>query len=193
MRVSVFIITASLAVLFGWLFWPSAPEIGAHELSRADGKPRFDVTKYPRVERPANLSLPQRIAWEWAQYKWRHRKRNPATYSFPATPVQPCSIHGLLNQCMEVSGTRYYIAVEIAGGIDFGHTNVLNGAQWIAGIEKALESSTNAICYDYAKKRNFVDGLVLIRERRGVVKVLPRTKLADYERAGLCKAPPQGR
>ena len=40
-------------------------------------------------------------------------------------------------------------------------------------------------CYDYAKKGTFDDSLLLIRERPGVVKVVPRTKLAEYQAAGL--------
>jgi hypothetical protein len=70
----------------------------------------------------------------------------------------------------------------------FGSTNALNGAQWVAAFEHAVETSNPVVCYDYAKKRNFQDSLLLIRERLGVVKVVPRTKLAEYQKAGLVKA-----
>src|SRR5436853_7865741 len=104
------------------------------------------------------------------EYQRRHGKPNPTAWSFPATPVQPCSIEGLLNQCMEVSGTHYLVAVEIAGGgVQFGSTNVLNGAQWVAAFEHALETNSSVLCYDYAKKRNFEDSLLLIRQGRGLV------------------------
>jgi hypothetical protein len=39
-----------------------------------------------------------------------------------------------------------------------------------------------------AKKRNFQDTLLLIRENPRLVKVVPRSKLADYQKAGLVKA-----
>ena len=43
-------------------------------------------------------------------------------------------------------------------------------------------------CYDYAKKRNFQDTLLLIRETPRLDKVVPRTKLAEYQKARLVKA-----
>jgi hypothetical protein len=177
-----------LAALVAWLAWPSDPERNPYDLSRADGKSRFYATTYPRTQRPANLTLLQRLTWEWVQYRQRHGKRNPAAYSFPGRPVQLCGIQGLLNQCMEVSGTQYLIAVEIAGSVEFGSTNALNGSQWVAAFEHAIETSERVVCYDYAKKRNFQDTLLLIRERPGLVKVVPRSKLAEYQKAGLVEA-----
>ena len=93
---------------------------------------------------------------------------------------------------MEVSGTQYLVAVEIAGVVEFGTTNSLNGALWVAAFENALENSRPVVCYDYAKKRNFQDTLLLIRETRGVVKVIPRSKLDDYRKAGLVKGGSEG-
>ena len=176
-----------IAVFMGLLFWPSSSQISPFDLSREDGRSRFYATTYPKTEAPPNLTLPQRLSWAWMQYQRRHRKRNPAACSFPATPVQLCSIHGLLNQCMEVTGTRYLIAVEIAGGVEFGSTNSLSGAQWVTAVEHAVETSKAVVCYDYAKKRNFQDTLLLVRGRSGVVKVVPCTKLAEYQKAGLVK------
>jgi len=171
-----------------WLAWPSKLGMDTIELSRADGRSRFWATVYPKTQGPPNLTLRQRLQWEWVQFKRHHGKQNSAAYSFPASPVQPCSIHGLLSQCMEVTGTHYLIGVEIAGAVEFGSTNVLNGTQWVAAFEHAIETSEPVICYDYAKKQNFQDTLLLIRERPGLVKVVPRTKLGDYQRAGLVKA-----
>jgi hypothetical protein len=188
LRLWVLGVALGLAALYGWLLWPSDREINPYDLSRADGKSRFYDTTGPRSEMPRNLGLPQRLRWTWTQYQWEHRKRNPSAYTFPAMPVQPISIEGLLNQCMEVTGTHYFIAVELAGSLEFGHTNSLSGTQWVAAVEKAIEASGPVICYDFAKKRNFQDRLVLIRERPGLVKVVPRTKLSDYEQAGLIRA-----
>jgi hypothetical protein len=181
-------IVLGIAAFFGWLFWPGQSGTSPFELSRADGRPRFYVTTYSKTEVPPNLSLRERLFWAWREYQRRHGKRKPAAYSFPATPVRLCSIDGLLSQCMEVGGTRYLIAVEIAGAVEFGNTNARNGAQWVAAFEHAIESSDPVVCYDYAKKQNFQDTLMVIRERPGVVKIVPRTKLAEYQNAGLVKA-----
>jgi hypothetical protein len=177
-----------LAVFILLLAWPSESGINPSELSRADGRPRFYATTYSKMQAPPNLTLAQRLFWAWDQYQRRHGKRNPLAYSFAASPLQLCSIHGLLSQCMEVTGTRYLIAVEIAGAVEFGITNALNGAQWVAAFEHAIETSNPVICYDFAKKRNFQDTLLLVRERPGLVKVLPRSKLTEYQKAGLVKA-----
>ena len=179
-----------LAAFIGLLFWPSRSQIGPVELSREDGRSRFCRTTYLKTQPPPNLTLPQQLFWRWAQFK-RRSKPNPAAYTFPACPVQPCSIDGLLNQCMEVSGTRYLIAVEIGGAVEFGHTNALNGAQWVAAFERAIETSGPVVCYDWTKKRNFQDTLLLIREKPHLVKVVPRSKLAEYQKLGLVKADPQ--
>src|SRR2546428_12330079 len=154
---------------------------------RGGGVPRCGPRAYQGRHNPPNLPLRQRAFWAWTQYKRRHGKPNPAAYSFPATPVQPCSIGGLLNQCMEVAGTQYFIAVEIGGAVEFGSTNALNGVQWVAAFEHAIETSSPVVCYDYAKKRSFQDTLLLIRETHRVVKIVPRTKLAEYQEAGLVK------
>jgi hypothetical protein len=176
-----------LAVLVGWLAWPSDSELNPYELSREDGRSRFYATTYAEPQVPPNLTLPQLLSWKWIRYKQRHGKPNPAAYTFPARPVGSCSIVGLLNQCMEISGTRYLIAVEIAGAVEFGSTNALNGAQWVAAFEHAIETSDPVICWDYTKKRKFDDTLLLIREKRGVVKVVPRSKVAEYQKEGLVK------
>jgi hypothetical protein len=127
----------------------------------------------------------------WIDLKRRYGKPNPASYSFPASPVALCSVSGLLNQCMEVSGTQYLIGVEAAGAaVEFGNTNVLNGTQWVAAFETAIEKSEPVMCYDYAKKRNFHDTLLLIHEKPRLVKIIPRSKLSDYQKAGLVKRDP---
>ena len=178
-----------IAAFVAWLAWPSSESgIDPFTLSHADGRSRFYTTTYSKMQTSPNLPLRQRLFWAWRQYQQRYGKRNPAAYSFPASPVRTCSIGGLLNQCMEVTGTRYLIAVEIAGAVEFGSTNALNGAQWVAAFEHAIETSDAVICYDYAKKRNFQDTLLLIRERPRLVKIVPRSKLAEYQQAGLVKA-----
>ena len=176
-----------LAAFFGLLLWPVNPGISPIDLSREDGRSRFYTTTFSKMVMPPNLTLRDRLFWTWRKYQRLYEKRNPTACSFAASPVQLWSIHGLLNQCMDVTGTRYWIAVEIAGAVEFGSTNALNGAQWVAAIEHAIEASNPVVCYDYSKRRNFQDTLVVIRERPGVVKIVPRTKLGEYEKAGLVR------
>jgi hypothetical protein len=47
---------------------------------------------------------------------------------------------------MEFTGTQYLLAVAIAGEVEFGTTNSLNGAPWASAIEQAIETSKPAIC-----------------------------------------------
>jgi hypothetical protein len=186
-RFVVLVPTLIVAVLIGWQFWPAAPELSVHDLSRVDGQSRFYETRYSLPVMPENLSLTQKIYWKWQDYRQRHGKQT-RTCTFPATPVRACSIPGLLAQCMEVTGTRYFLAVEIAGGVDFGHTNALNGSQLATAFESAIETNGPTICYDYATKKNFNDTLLLIREKPGQVKIVPCSKLAEYQRLGLIRS-----
>jgi len=182
----------ALAVLCGWAFWPVGPQESPYDLSRADGKSRFFRSDFHiNVQMPPNLPLLQQLHWHWQEYRRRHGKPNLATYSFPPCSNQLFSIQAILNQSTEVSGTRYLIAVEIAGPVSFRTTNTLSGPQWTAAVEHTLETTDNVICYDYAQKRNFEDSLLLIREKPGEVKVVPRTKLAAYQSAGLVKREPR--
>jgi hypothetical protein len=180
----------SLLGFIAWVAWPSDKVASVTELSRADGKPRFEATSYAKGDL-SGQSLRQRLSWYWREYS-RRAKPNPAAYSFPARPVRPCLIEGLLNQCMEISGTTYLISVEVLGGtVDFGYTNGLNGAQWVSSFENAITNQA-VLCYDYAEKRGFQDRLLLVYEGESLVKVVPRSKLPEYERAGLIKTTKPG-
>ncbi len=191
LRLRVVLLALALAGVVGWLVLSnlaqSEAEKNPYEMSRADGRPRFVVTKYAKYFVPPDAGVWQRLHMAWINFERRHHMIR-TTFSFPATPVRPCSIDGLLAQCMEVTGTRYLIAVEIAGAVEFGNTNTLSGPQWVAAFENALQASKTVMCYDYATKRNFEDNLLLIREKPGLVKVVPLSKLADYQKAGLADA-----
>ena len=172
-----------------WLLWPADPENrDPFALSRADGKSRFFVTTYSLREMPTNLSIGQRVIWLWMDYRRRHGRPWGKPLFGPCKGAA-CSIHGILDQCMEATGTRYLIAVEIAGEVEFDTTNVLNGVQFAQAFEHAIETSKPVHCYDFAKRRNFMDTLLVIHERPGLVKIVPATKLADYQKAGLLKMP----
>ena len=183
-----FLVTViAIAVFVGWVTWPDESGTNPLELSRGDGKPRFHATSYSKIEFPPGTGLYERIVWTWLDFRRRHSKKNPAAYSFSPRPIQSHSISGMLNQCMEVTGTQYLISVEVLGGtFDFNNTSPLTGSQWVAAIEGALQ--TNIVdCFDYTKKRRFEDTLLLIRERPDLVKVVPRSKLSEYQNAGLVK------
>lgn len=150
-----------------------------------DGSPRFVETTYSTRGDSPGATLWQRLFMAYFDFQRRHGKKNPAGWSFPAGTIQPCSVHGLLNQCMEVTGTRYLIAQEAAAGsVRFGHTNILNGAQWVASFEAALQTN-QPDCFDFFAKGTRKENLLLIREKSGVVKVIPPSRLADYQKAGL--------
>lgn len=136
------------------------------------GPPAFLATKLPRLEAPHNATLGHRLWLVYVRIHERFRTRNPAAYRFGPSPIGPCSLDGLLNQCMQVTGTRYLIAREALGGVVyFGHTNTLNGAQWVAAFEQTLRTN----------------GMILLSNKAGVVKVIPKTKLDAYRKAGLVK------
>jgi hypothetical protein len=72
-----------------------------------------------------------------------------------------------------LTGTRYLIAREaVERTVNFGTTNTLNGTQWTAALERALRG----------------DGLLMLSNKAGVVKVIPKDNLEEYRKAGLVKA-----
>jgi len=83
------------AALLTWPAWLATQERDPLELSNADGKSRFYATAYREMEPPANVCLAQRLVWHCTQYTKRYRKPNPTLWSFPASPVGPCSVQGL--------------------------------------------------------------------------------------------------
>jgi hypothetical protein len=48
--------------------------------------------------------------------------------------------HGLLNQCHDVSGVQFFIDKQVASGsVMFGHTNTMNGPEWVAAFTNAVQ------------------------------------------------------
>jgi len=106
------------------------------------------------------------------------------TYSFGASPVQLCSVEGLLSQCAKVTGNRYFLANELqAAAVQFGHTNVLTGRQWVAAFEAALQ--TNGAVVSVTGPAFGTNLCAVIREPGRIVKVLPASKVEAYGAAGL--------
>jgi RNA polymerase sigma factor (sigma-70 family) len=108
---------------------------------------------------------------------------HPENTTFPASAssVQRCSISGLLNQCMDLSGWRYLIDKDVAAGtVAFGNDRALNGEEWITAFENALQNNTPQ-WWD-AKAKHFRQGnLVLIRyPAQKTILVLPKDKAGKY-------------
>ena len=141
-----------------------------------DNRPAFIATAKPTIDTGplSNLPLQKKIYVIYLKLKYRIAppKPNPAGYSFSPRADRPCKIHGLLNQCSQMTGTRYLIAREARGdSIDFGHAKTLNGTQWVAAFEEALQ-------------RNGYD---VVREKSGAVKIIPHNIVTEYEEAGLVR------
>ena len=178
---SLFLAAVTLVLLLRWE--SQAPEKSS--FSASDPTPRYLETTYPIAGLPPNPTLRDRFFVDVQNFMIRHGRKNPGAWTFSATPVRRCSIHGLLNQCMQVTGTRYLIDPEAAcGSVEFGHTNSLTGAQWVATFEGALQTNQPE-CLDLVTHHLYRTNLVLIRERPGLVKVISQKRLAEFQRAGL--------
>ena len=164
----------------------------------------FDVSAYVATKRvkfftpQTNGSLKNRIVSSY--FSWQEdrqfRHPHPENWSFPATPVgSSSSIMGALNQCMSPSGRSYFMSQGVSAGIfQFGHTNTLDGTQWVAGVEAALQSPATQTL-DLKSHKMVTGGLVLIRfpEQRAVL-VLTQPEAVEFRRtnsAGIETPPTQ--
>jgi len=150
--------------------------VAIHEIRKPTFNPNdFWATSYPTISSSASPEVVQMMT-----NMYGHQLDS----TFPATPVQGCSIEGLLDQCMEVSGTRYYLDKDLAAGtVNFGHQKDLSGAEWVAAFEKALETGKPQ-WWEMKNKRMRArqENLVLIRfpEQKAVL-VLTKAKAAKYQ------------
>jgi hypothetical protein len=142
---------------------------------------------------PPGASLLQRLSFLLLRPGLMFGRQSSGTWSFPASPGTGCSIEGLLNQCMQVSGTRYLMPVGVAAGVvQFGHTNVLDGPHWVAAFENALQS--NAVqCWDPQIQITAPEHLVLLRfPAQKVVVVLPTKAAVEFQRTNGIQIAPDG-
>jgi hypothetical protein len=89
---------------------------------------------------------------------------------------------------MTVTGVRYLIAENVAGGsVEFGHTNMLNGAQWAKAFTDALRTRSPQWWdpKDHGFRR---DNLIFLTQNGQTVLVLPRELAAGYLRRGFFPA-----
>ena len=173
------LIATVLVLLFGVALWTTVPRRDA--LFAQD--PRFVVTARPRIDLPRTGTFAQRALIAWVKVHERFRRPHPLTWSFPASPARrPCSIHALLNQCTEVTGVRYVIVREVAGGsVDFGPTNTLNGAQWAKAFTDALETGQPE-WLDPRTGKFRKENLVLLTNSACTVLVLPNEMAHELQR-----------
>lgn len=145
------------------------------------GDPNIVRTTRPTMGLIPNNNLFGTLFWKYYELKRRYRP-NPATYTFSASGApSPCSIHGLLNQCMDVGGTEYLIEKNVAGGsVNFGSPVVLNGAQWIAAFERALQNDQPQ-WWDSEKKGFRKENLVFLRYSRRITLVLSPETAKEYQ------------
>ncbi len=116
------------------------------------------------------------------QQRYCQRHPQPLAFSFPACPVSRCSIHGLLNQCMEVSGVSYLIPKDVAAGtVQFGHTNVLNGGQWVAAFTEALTNGQPE-WWDSRAKGFRKGNLILVTNGPRTVMVLSQEFVHEFQK-----------
>jgi RNA polymerase sigma factor (sigma-70 family) len=159
-----------IAVGLGVLLALGATTVTIHQIRRPKYDPNdFQATTYP-------TGSPDMMQYMTNSYG------HPLNYTFPITPVQLCSINGLLNQCMEVSGWRYLMDKEVAAGsVKFGCPKVFNGEEWVAAFENALQTNTPE--WWVAKKKGFRrENLILIRfPKEKTVLVLPKDKAVKYQ------------
>lgn len=104
------------------------------------------------------------------------------SYSFAASVTNRCSIQGLLNQCMQVTGVRYAIPIDVAAGtVEFGHPNTLNGVQWAKAFTDALQTGLPE-WWD-SKARTFrKENLVLMTNDASMVLVLPKELVGEFQK-----------
>lgn len=130
---------------------------------------------------PPNPSIGQRL--RYLDFKLMSAfRRNSTTWYFPASATTFCSVQGMLDQCMAVTGTRYLMSTGVAAGVvQFGHTNTLDGPRWVAAFENALQ--TNSVQYNPQFSGMNWEHLVLLRfPAQKVVVVLPTDAAEEFQR-----------
>ena len=106
-------------------------------------------------------------------------------YSFFPSPKGSCSIHGLLEQCTEVSGVRYVIAKDVAAGlVEFGgYTNSLTAPQFVQAFAQALQTNQPEFM-NFRTQRHYKENLVLLTNDALTVLVLSKAMAQQFEKRG---------
>ena len=144
---------------------------------------RLVLTGNHGINLSANATLEDRAFGWWRKIQRKIRKPLPTTSSFPATDgTNPCLIGGLLNQCARVSGLRYEIDSHVAAGtVQFGHTNTLNGEQWVRAFTDALQTAQPE-WIDSQTKKGRKENLVVLTNDVGTIFVLSKEMADEFQR-----------
>jgi hypothetical protein len=144
---------------------------------------RFVLTTKPQFGTAAGAPLKDRV-FVWAmRIHQRFAKPKPGAFTFPPAATNRCSIHGTLNQCMDVTGVRYVIARDVAAGtVEFGHPNTLNGDQWVKAFTEALETGQPE-WWDSKAGRFRKEKLILLTNSPATVLVLPQETAREFQRS----------
>lgn len=184
----IILVSVTIPVATSWVLHRASWDVTENE-SRSwrswewDGKPRFVATVYDKINAPPNATAWQRLKVSYLNLDQRYGVKRPAKHSLCPDWEKRCEIHHYLNQCMNLTGTRYLIAEE-ANYVYFGHSNFLNGVEWVAAFEGALQTNQPA-CWHPSSNHMWQENLLLIHESPRLVKVIPPSRLADYQKAGL--------
>ena len=175
--IAVSLFVAAFLVLVAAIVFPLFRPVEASPFAR---DPRFVVTALPQISMRPGAGLVERGFIQWLQIQQRLLGRHPGTYSFGANPTMSCSIHGLLIQCTEVSGVRYVIPKDVAAGsVQFGHTNVLTGPQWVRAFTETLQHGQPQ-WWDSQNQRMVNENLLLVTNDARTVMVLPRAMVQEF-------------
>jgi hypothetical protein len=140
-----------------------------------DARPALVLTHLDRSFRwpspPPGTPIGLQIKTAYFNSRERLGIRDPArTWVGPSTN-QAWRVFQGLETCTQLTGKHYLVAQEaLARVVIFGSSNTINGVQWAAVFEQAVRDN----------------GWVLTTES-GRVKVVPKDKLQEYQRAGLVK------
>jgi len=162
----------AIVVGVGVLLAAGTTTITIHEVR----KPKFNPNDFWATSYPTVSGSPEVI--QLMTNSFGHQLDS----TLSASPVQLCSISGLLNQCMEISGWRYLIDKNVsAGTVKFGSQKEMTGKEWVAAFENVLQTG-NPEWWDGKTKRMHRENLVLIRfPEQKTVLVLPKDKAAKYQ------------
>lgn len=147
------------------------------------------TTKFlDQIKPPANAKLSERFRY-WIFQREVNWTGTNSNWSFPVSPAKACSVQALLNQCTEISWTRYLMPNQIAAGVvTFGNTNILDGPHFLAATEDALQHG-DAGWWDTAKQTWRKEPLQFVRfPEQKVIVVLPKSEVADFLRTNGIKA-----
>jgi hypothetical protein len=145
---------------------------------------------YGALTPPPNAGVWERLRISVFELLLKIDGKRSSTWTFGPGAKTPCSIQGLLNQCMEVSSNRYLMPLGVAAGtVQFGHTNALDGAHWVAAFETALQEGDVQV-WDEQTKRTHAEHLTLLRfPPQKTVVVLPQSAVADFLRTNGIQMP----